>query len=280
MDFYGPLVNQSEYRILKSHIIIIFMCVYSLGVRLGLSHRPTKFNTLEEYGDWWDDSRQEIYCLAISPDTSRLLAGNHRGIVFVIDEDSLNVLQHIHAYSKYSVVSGCHYNPVFAHDEFATCGGDKLSGDMLNIWRVEHLENDTEKASCVHSLSLESNPAKCCYSPDGKLIAVTCDSLFTYIVCSRSGVVLYTLVYVDEHPMPRPGISPYSFSVTLFVGRTCQVLTTPNHKNYSIAIWNLPVVYSLETLCLLVLRATIKYGNIDALCIPTSLKLRLKYLYV
>ncbi len=122
---------------------------------------------------------------------------------------------------------------------------------MLNIWRVEHLESDTEKASCVHSLSLESNPAKCCYSPDGKLVAVTCDSLFTYIVCSRSGVVLYTLAYVDEQPRPMPCISPTSFSVTLFAGRTCQVLTTPNHKNNSIAIWNLPVVYSLETLCLL-----------------------------
>ncbi len=252
-----------------------------------LSHRPTKFNTLEEYRDWWEC--EEIYCLAISPDTSRLLTGSNHGIVFVIDEDSLNVLQYIQACSKYSVVSGCHYNPVFAHDEFATCGGDKLSGDhdMLNIWRVEHLESDTEKASCVHSLSLESNPAKCCYSPDGKLVAVTCDSLFTYIVCSRSGVVLYTLAYEDEQPRPIPGVnldyllySQVVHAVTLFAGRTCQVLTTPNHENYSIAIWNLPVVYSLETLCLLVLRATIKYGNIDALCIPTSLKLRLKYLYV
>ncbi len=209
------------------------------------------------------------------------MTGNHRGIVFVIDEDSLTVLQHIQAYlyDKYSVVSGCHYNPVFAHDEFATCGGKGIDG-MLNIWRVEHLESDTEKASCVHSLSLESNPAKCCYSPDGKLVAVTCDSLFTYIVCSRSGAVLYTLAYVDELPRPKHGFGPYSFSVTLFAGRTCQVLNTPNHKNCSIAIWNLPVVYSLKTLCLLVLRATIKYGNIDVLCLPTSLKLRLKYLYV
>ena len=217
-----------------------------------------------------------FYCLAISPDTTRLLTGNHDGEVFVIDEDSFVVLQHIQAHGKDTVVSGCHYNPVFAHDEFATCGGDK-GNSMLNIWRVEHFENDTEKASCVHSLSLESNPAKCCYSPDGKLVAVTCDSLFTYIVCSRSGVVLYTLAHVDEQARPMPGIP---FSVTLFAGRTCQVLTTPNHNNHSIAIWNLPVVYSLETLCLLVLRATIKYGNIDALCLPTSLKLSLKYLYV
>ena len=224
--------------------------------------------------------RSGFYCLAISPDTTRVLAGSHDGEVFVIDEDSLNVLQHIQAHEKDTVVSGCHYNPVFAHDEFATCGGEKRSGGMLNIWCVEHLENGTEKASSVHSLSLKSNPAKCCYSPDGKLIAVTCYSLFTYIVCSRSGVVLYTLAYVDEQPRPMPCISPYSFSVTLFAGRTCQVLTTPNHKNNSIAIWNLPVVYSLETLCLLVMRATIKYTNIDALCLPTSLKLRLKYLYV
>ena len=258
------------------------------------SDSDREFHTLDEYYDWRygtlvsrdvDETNlfrhnSGFYCLAISPDTTRLLAGNHDGEVFVIDQDSLNVLQHMQAHEKDTVVSGCHYNPVFAHDEFATCGGDKLSGGMLNIWRAEHLENDTEKASCVHSLSFESYPAKCCYSPDGKLVAVTCDSLFTYIVCSRSGVVLYTLNHVDEHPKPRPGISPYSFSVTLFAGRTCQVLTTPNYKNYSIAIWNLPVVYSLETLCLLVLRATIKYGNIDALCLPTSLKLRLKYLYV
>ena len=253
-----------------------------------------EFHTEDEYYDWRygtlvnldvDETnlfiyRSGFYCLAISPDTTRLLAGNHDGEAFVIDQDSLNVLQHIQAHGKDTVVSGCHYNPVFAHDEFATCGGDKRSGGMLNIWRAEHLENDTEKASCVHSLSLESRAGKCCYSPDGKLVAVSCFSLFTYIVCSRSCVVLYSLNYIDEHPRPIPGVHLDYFSPTLFVGRTCQVLATTIHKNYSIAIWNLPVVYSLETLCLLVLRATIKYGNIDALYLPTSLKLSLKYLYV
>ena len=258
------------------------------------SDSDREFNTLEEYYDWRygtlvnrdvDETNlfrhnSGFYSLAISPDTTRVLAGNHDGEVFVIDEDSFDVLQHIQAHGEDTVVRGCHYNPVFAHDEFATCGGDRRSSTLLNIWRVEHLENDTEKASCVHSLSLECFPAKCCYSPDGKLVAVTCDSLFTYIVCSRSGVVLYTLAYEDEQSRSLPCITPNSFSVTLFAGRTCQVLTTPNHKSNSIAIWNLPVVYSLETLCLLVMRATIKYGNIDALYLPTSLKLRLKYLYV
>ena len=66
----------------------------------------------------------------------------------------------------------------------------------------------------------------------------------------------------------------------MFAGRTCQVLSAPNLENSSIGIWDLPIVYSLETLCLLILRASIKYIDIDNLPLPNSLKQRLKYLYV
>ena len=255
-----------------------------------LSDSDREFHTIEEFYDWRygirevDENnlfayRSGFYSLAISPDTTRLLTGNHDGEVFIIDEDSFDVLQHIQACRKDTVVSGCHYNPVFAHDEFVTCGGNKDSS-IVKIWCVKNLEDGVEIASCAHSLSLQSMPVNCCYSPDGKLVAVTCDSLDTYIVGSQSGDVMYTLTYANEFPRQMPGIGAYSFSVTLFAGRTCQVVTTPNHKNYSIAIWNLPAVYSLETLCFLIVRATVNYNDIDALHLPNSLKLRLKYLYV
>ena len=249
-----------------------------------------EFRTEEEYYDWRYGIRavdernlftyhSGFYCLAISPDTTRLLTGNHDGEIFIIDEDSFNVLQHIQACMKDTMVRGCHYNPIFAHDEFVTCGGSE-DNNTLKIWCVENMEDSVEKASCAHSLSFESMPVNCCYSPDGKLVAVTCRTLHTYVVCPQSGDIMYTLTYEDEFPRPMPGIGAYSFSVALFAGRTCQVLTTPNHKNYSIAIWNLPVVYSLETLCFLIMRATVNYKDIDALLLPNSLKVRLKYLYV
>ena len=222
-----------------------------------------------------------FYCLAVSPDTTRLLTGNHDGEVFIVDEYNFDVLQCIQAYEKDTVVSGCHYNPVFAHESFATCGGEGKEGSMLNIWNVEPLEDGKEKASCVHSISLESMPVNCCYFPDGQLIAVTCSDMQSYVVCSKSGVVFYTLTFMDERPKASPRLNGSdAFGVTLFAGHTCQVVTTPNHKNSSIAIWDLPIVYSLETLCLLILRANIKYIDIDNLLLPDSLKLRLKYLYV
>ena len=221
-----------------------------------------------------------FYCLAVSPDTTRLLTGNHDGEVFVVDEYSFNVLQCIQAYEKDTVVSGCHYNPVFAHESFATCGGE-WEGSMLNIWNVEPLEDGREKASCVHSISLESMPVNCCYSPDGQLIAVMCSDEQSYVVCSKSGVVFYTLLYMDERPRASPILDVLeALGVILFAGRTCQVLSTPNLENSSIVIWDLPIVYSLETLCLLILRASIKYIDIDNLPLPNSLKQRLKYLYV
>ena len=254
------------------------------------SDSDREFHTVGEYYDWRYGIREVdesnlftcwsgFYCLAISPDTTRLLTGNHDGEVFIIDEDSFDVLQHIQACIKDTVVSGCYYNPVFAHDEFVTCGGTK-DNSILRIWCVKNLEDGVEKVSCAHSLSLQSMPVNCCYSPDGKLVAVTCDSLHTYVVCPQSGDVMYTLTYENEFPKHMPGIGAYSFGVTLFAGRTCQVLTTPNQKNYSIAIWSLPVVYSLETLCFLIMRATVNYKDIDALHLPNSLKLRLKYLFV
>jgi hypothetical protein len=120
----------------------------------------------------------------------------------------------------------------------------------------------------------------CCYSPDGQLVAVKCENLETYIVCPQSGVVMYTLTYEPEIQRSIPGIGPHSSSITFFAGRTCQVVTAPNHKNYSVAIWNVPVVYSLETLCSLIVRATVSYTKIDDLYLPIPLKERLKYLYV
>jgi hypothetical protein len=254
------------------------------------SESEYEFDTAEEYHNWKHlirvaDQRNlftyqsGFYCLAISPDTTRLLTGNHDGEAFVIDEDSFDVLQHIQACKKDTVVTGCHYNPLFAHDEFATCGGDAESS-VLKIWSVENFEDGTEKASCLHSLPLKSMPVNCCYSPDGQLVAVKCENLETYIVCPQSGVVMYTLTFEREIQRPIPGIGPHSSSITFFAGRTCQVVTAPNHKNYSVAIWNVPVVYSLETLCSLIVRATVSYTKIDDLYLPIPLKERLKYLYV
>ena len=306
--------DESDAEIAKTRDEVLFECYELNVIDQGYSIPPSppessldsdrEFHTVEEYYDWryssdlrtFDESNlfrfpSGFYCLAISPDTTRLLTGNHDGEVFITDEYSFRVLQHIQAHEKDTVVRCCHYNPVFGHDEFATCGGDlqlgvvcnKLvdsNGSMCKIWRVKQSENGDESASCVHALSLTSRPANCCYSPDGKLVAVTCDNMFTYIVCARSGVIMFTLTYVSERSKPRPSIDEMHFSSTVFAGRTCQVITTPNHDNFSIAIWDLPVVYSLETSCLLVIRATMKYSDIDTLHLPTSLKLRIKYLYV
>ena len=254
------------------------------------SDSDREFYTDEEYYDWKysvrtvDESSlftfaSGFYCLAISPDTTRLLTGNHDGEVFITDEESFAVLQHIQAHENDTVVSGCHYSPVYGHDEFATCGGGGTTCPLFKIWRVTESDSGDERASCVHSLPLISRPASCCYSPDGNLVAVSCDNALTYIICARS-CVMFILACKAIHPRILPCIIQTSFSSTVFADRTCQVITTPNHDNLSIAVWNLPVIYSLETLSLLVIRATKKYCNIDALHLPESLKLRIKYLYV
>ena len=255
------------------------------------SDSDREFYTDEEYYDWRysvrtvDESNlftfaSGFYCLAISPDTTRLLTGNHDGEVFITDEESFAVLQHIQAHENDTVVSGCHYNPVYGHDEFATCGGGGTTCPLFKIWRVTESDSGDESASCVNSLPLISRPASCCYSPDGNLVAVSCDNALTYIICARSCVMIFILGCSTIHPRILPCINQTSFSSTVFGGRTCQVITTPNRDNLSIAVWNLPVIYSLETLSLLVIRATKKYCNIDALHLPESLKLRIKYLYV
>ena len=211
-----------------------------------------------------------FFCLAISPDTTRLLAGDSDGGVYIMNPSSQKVIQWVRAYEYYKTVSGCHYNPVFGHHEFATCD----ESGFLDIWRVEELDNGTEEAGRVSRLKFEAGTSCCSYSPDGKLIALTSAAVFkTYIICSHSGETLYSLVYKEESID-----ESYFCNSSLFFGHLCQVATV--HFDNFLGFWKLPLVYGLSTLCFLVIRTTVNFGDIDSLPLSTSLKLRLKYLYV
>lgn len=204
-----------------------------------------------------------FHCLAISPDTTRILTGNNDGEVFIFDSHSLKLVQRIRAYEYYIGVISCHYNPVFGRNEFATCGDSGL----LYIWRVDGSEN----ACVVHQLTLTprseedstySNGASyCSYSPDGKLIAVTCESekVKTYIIGSNSGKILYTLLYMDK-PMTYRGLI-YPACHNLFFGNLCEVAAIS--QDNPLCVWKLPVVYSLETLSLLIIKESVRYNNVD-----------------
>lgn len=211
-----------------------------------------------------------FYCLAISPDTTRLLAGSNDGEVYIIESSSQKVLQCVRTYEYYKTVSGCHYSPVFGHQEFVTC----VESGFLDIWHVQELDDGKEEASSVHRLKFEPGTSCCTYSPDGKLIALTSSAVFkTYIICSHSGDTLFNLVYKEEQID-----QSYCLNTNLFFGYLCQVATI--QYDNSICFWQLPLVYSLKTLCLLFIRASVNYNNIDSLPLSPPMKLQLKYLYV
>lgn len=211
-----------------------------------------------------------FFCLAISPDTLRILAGTNDGEVYIMEAASWKIVQYVRPYEYYNTVCGCHYNPVVGHEEFATCDED----GVLDIWHVEELDDGSEQTASVHRLKLEAGTSCCTYSPDGQLIAVTSAALYkTYIICSHSAEILYTLVYKENTTC-----ESYFLNSSLFVGHSCQVATV--HADKSLCFWKLPVIYSLKTLCLLVLRSAVKYNNIDNLPLSTPMKLQLKYLYV
>ena len=211
-----------------------------------------------------------FYCLAISPDTTRLLAGSNDGEVYIIESTSQKVLQCDRTYEYYNTVSGCHYSPVFGHQEFVTC----VENGFLDIWHVQELDDGKEEASSVHRLKFEPGTSCCTYSPDGKLIALTSSAVFkTYIICSYSGNTLFNLVYKEELIN-----QSYFFNTSLFFGHLCQVATI--QFDNSLCFWQLPLVYNLKTLCLLFIRASVNYNNIDSLPLSSPMKLQLKYLYV
>lgn len=212
-----------------------------------------------------------FFCLAISPDTTRLVTGSNDGEVYIIESTSQKVLQSVRAYEYYKTVSGCHYSPVFSHHEFVTCD----ESGFLDIWHVEELDDGTEEARSVRHLKFEPGTSCCTYSPDGNLIALTSAAVFkTYIICSYSGDTLFNLVYKEESVIN----STYFCNSSLFFGYLCQVATI--HFDSSLCFWQLPLVYSLKTLCLLHIRAVVNYNNINNLPLSVPIKLQLKYLYV
>jgi WD40 repeat protein len=212
------------------------------------------------------------FCLAISPDTTRILAGTNDAEIYVIDSTTLKVLLCKRAYGFCKTVTGCHYNPLSGHEEFAVCN----EIGVFDIWNVTTLDDGSEEASKIHHLKFPPGTSNCVYSPDGQFIALTSGKESkTYIISSTSAKVMFTLLY----PAPEDSsYNTYFCASSLFFGNSCQVATY--HDDHVICLWKLPVIYSLKTLCLIFLRASIKYNDIEELCVPTSLKQRLKYLYV
>lgn len=220
--------------------------------------------------DYYCSATDGFFGLAISPDTTRILAGNHDGEIYIIESSSLKILQTVREYPYYHPVSGCHYNPLYGHHEFSTCDEE----GSVDIWKVEKLEDGKEKSKSLFKLKFEEGASCCRYSPDGQLIAVTSASVSrTFIISSHSGDTLYTLVHKKATPRNR-----FTLNSCLFFGHLCQVATV--HLDQSLCVWKLPLVYSLKTLCLIMLRATLKYLHIDKLLLSTPVKLQLKYLYV
>ena len=213
-----------------------------------------------------------FYRLAISPDTTRLLAGSGDGEIYIIDTNTLKIVQSVRQYEYFSTVTGCHYNPVLGHEEFSTCD----EGGFFHIWHVKTTHDEKEEASAVHNLKLEPGTSSCKYSPDGQLIAVTSAAiLMVHIICSHSGEIIFNLVYKEEHIITR---ETYFMSSSLFCGHLCQVVGI--HYDNCICFWQLPIIYKLETLCLLLLRSTVRYNDVEKLPLSPPLLAQLKYIYV
>ena len=148
-------------------------------------------------------------------------------------------------------MTGCHYNPLFANEEFVVCN----EIGVFDIWNVTKLEDGSEEANKVHHLKLPPGTSNCVYSPDGQFVALTSGKESkTYIISSSSGNVMFTLVYpVPENPDQNR--ETYFSASSLFFENSCQVATI--HDDKAICLWQLPAVYSLKTLCLLFLRARV-----------------------
>jgi WD40 repeat protein len=216
-----------------------------------------------------------FFCLAIAPDTTRILSGSNDAEIYVIDSTTLQVLHCKREYGNCKTVTGCHFNPLFGHEEFAVCN----EMGIFDIWNITASDDDgREEVKRIHRLKFPPGTSNCVYSPDGQFIALTsAKESKTYIISSTSAMVMFTLLYpVEENPEFRH--ETYFLSSSLFFGNSCQVATV--HEDRVICSWKLPVIYSLKTLCLILLRASIKYNDIDQLCVPNSLKELLKYLYV
>jgi WD40 repeat protein len=216
------------------------------------------------------------FAVALSPDTTRILAGSGYGDLLIFDVNSLKVIQFMSMYAYYCEVVSCQYNPALAHHEFATFD----IRARLRIWKVEDLEDGEEGIQCFHRLQFQDetfgSDQSLSYSPDGALIAVTTTTYErTTLISSDSGEILYTLVHNVVIKEPR-GHSPVCCN--LFFGHLCQVAAL--YQDNTLCCWKLPIVYSLETLCLLVVRSYLRYNDIDQQLVPQPVKLKLKYLYV
>ena len=133
-----------------------------------------------------------FFCLAISPDTTRILAGTNDAEIYVIDSTTLKVLHCKREYGYCKTVTGCHYNPLFGNEEFAVCN----EMGVFDIWNITTLNDGSEEASKVHHLKFPPGTSNCVYSPDGKLIALTSGKeCKTYIISSTSANVMFTLLY-------------------------------------------------------------------------------------
>ena len=215
-----------------------------------------------------------FFCLAISPDTTRILAGTNDAEIYVIDSTTLKVLHCKRAYGYCKTVTGCHYNPLLGNEEFAVCS----EIGAFDIWNITTSDDGNEEANKVHHLKLPPGTSNCVYSPDGQFIALTSGKESkTYIISSSSANVVFTLVYPDSSYCFENS-ETYFLASSLFFGHSCKVATI--HDDNVVCVWKLPAVYSLKTLCLIFLRAVIKYDDIEQLYLPTLLKKRLSYLYV
>ncbi|CAB3985142.1 WD repeat and SOCS box-containing 1-like [Paramuricea clavata] len=223
-----------------------------------------------------EDGCRNGFAVALSPDTTRILAGSGYGDLLIFDVNSLKVIQFMSMYAYYCEVVSCQYNPALAHHEFATFD----IRARLRVWKVEDLEDDKEQIQCLRRFQFKEEPfgsdQSLSYSPDGALIALTSTSRErTTVICSHSGEILYTLVHKVVAEEPR-GHSPACFN--LFFGHLCQVAAV--YQNNTLCCWKLPIVYSLKTLCLLMLRSHVRYNDVDQLPLTQPLTLRLRYLYV
>ncbi|XP_028405709.1 uncharacterized protein LOC114528275 [Dendronephthya gigantea] len=215
-----------------------------------------------------------FFCLAISPDTTRILAGTNDGEIYVIDSTTLKVLHCKREYGYCKTVTGCHYNPLFGNEEFAVCN----EMGVFDIWNITTLDDANEDANKVHHLQFPPGTSNCVYSPDGRFIALTSGKDFkTYIISSTSGNTLLTLQYPGEESQ-NDHHNTYFLASSLFYGNLCKVAAI--HDDHKICLWKLPVIYSLKTLCLIFLNANIRYNDIKHLLLPELLKKSLKYLYV
>ena len=215
-----------------------------------------------------------FFCLAIAPDLTRILGGTNDAEIYVIDSTTLKVLHCKREYGYCKTVTGCHYNPLFGHEEFAVCN----EMGIFDIWNITTSDDGSEEANKVHHLKFPPGTSNCVYSSDGQFIALTsAKESKTYIISSTSAIVMFTLLYPVEEEQ-EDLYTTYFLATSLFFGNSCQVATM--HDDKVVCFWKLPVIYSLKTLCLIFLRATVKYNDIEQLCLPTSLKKLLKYLYV